>query len=203
MKIWFTADWHLGETRFEIMGRPFTDQQEMVDRLVWEHNQLVSPEDLVYVIGDVCYQKTPEFLTEVKRFNGNKILIRGNHDRVFSDKDLEPYFDFIVAEGEGINYCAVRYGDKDPTEFYLTHYPTRGVVDKFNLVGHIHGAWKYQLNMLNVGVDVHNYRPVCEDSLEFHFKAINEFYDNDVWIAYNEINKHYLGIRGKQSSYFE
>jgi hypothetical protein len=66
----------------------------------------------------------------------------------------------------------------------------------------VHGAYKYQLNLLNVCVDVHHFRPVNLKTIPFHFKAICEYYDQDVWIAYNPINEIYKGIRGKNSSYY-
>lgn len=196
MKTFLSADYHLGEDRFEIMNRPFTTQLEMIDLMVERHNQIVDVNDMVYVLGDVCYQKTPEFLHHISRFNGRKILVRGNHDRVFSDDDFSPYFEQIIPEGDGINIDF--YG----IPCYLTHYPTRGVPDRFNIVGHIHAAWKYQLNMINVGVDVHHFKPVNVQSIPGHLKAIQEYYDKDVWVGYEEINAQYVGIRGKQSSYF-
>lgn len=197
MKTWITADWHLGETRFDLMGRPFVSQWQMVEHLITEHNRLVKPEDDVIMVGDVCYQKTPEYLEQVKRFNGHKILIRGNHDRVFTDEQLKPYFEGgIVGDGGGFfQQCA-------GVPCYITHYPTEGVKNAFNLVGHIHAAWKYQLNMLNIGVDVHHFRPVDLDTIPFHKTAVEQYYDNDVWIAYDEINAQYKGVRGKKGSYF-
>ena len=190
------ADWHLGEDRFELMGRPFSTQMEMIDTLVENHNKLVKPDDDVIVVGDVCYQKTPQFLHYVDRFNGKKTLIRGNHDKVFTDEQLEPYFKCIVAEGDGIK---VEY---ENIPLYITHYPTETVGDRFNLVGHIHSAWKYQLNMFNVGVDVNHFKPVNVNKIPFHLKAISEFYDQDVWVAYDERNSSYVGQRGKKGTYF-
>jgi calcineurin-like phosphoesterase family protein len=205
--IYLTSDWHLGETRFEIMGRPFTDQQEMIDTLVENHNRVVQPEDTVYMLGDVCFQKTPEFLPQVDRFNGMKHLVRGNHDRVFTDKDLEQYFVSITPEGSGIELDIplsdeTNVKDTNILHAYLTHYPTQGKEEFFNLVGHIHGAWKYQLNMLNVGVDVHNYCPVNTESLLFHFQAICNYYDDDVWVAYKSANASFVNKRGKPGSYY-
>jgi hypothetical protein len=46
--------------------------------------------------------RKPEYLNQVSRFNGTKILIRGNHDRVFTDEQLQPYFEQIIPEGDGI-----------------------------------------------------------------------------------------------------
>jgi len=196
-KTWLTSDYHLGENRFELMGRPFTTQQEMVDVLIQNHNAVVSPDDEVLVVGDVCYQKTPEFLPWVAKFNGRKTLFRGNHDVVFTDEQLAPYFAEIVPEGHGKTY---KFGDID---CWVTHYPTRGQQHLFNLVGHIHAAYKYQLNMLNIGVDVHHFRPVNSESIKFHYDAICKFYDNDVWVAYNPINSNFQGLRGKNSTYFQ
>jgi len=200
MKTWITADWHLGEDRFELMGRPFTSSIQHVDTLVNNHNTIVSPDDLVIVNGDVCYQKSPQHLDQVRRFNGKKILIRGNHDRVFTDEQLKPYFDEIYPEGSGF-HTEISSGDTK-IYLYVTHYPTCGNEGAFNLVGHIHAAWKYQLNMLNIGVDVHHFRPVDLDTIPFHINAITRFYDEDVWIGYNPINAEWRGKRGKAGSYF-
>jgi calcineurin-like phosphoesterase family protein len=197
MKRFVTSDYHLGEDRMAIMQRPFKNQKEMIDLIVERHNEVVGPDDIVYNLGDVCYQKYPEFLSEMSRLNGTHILLRGNHDRVFTDEQLLVYFKEVIPEGDvleleigGIN-CA------------LTHYPSRAVLERFNLVGHIHGAWKYQLNMLNCGIDVNHFVPHDMDvAVPFFFKAITEAYDQDVWAAYSEVNMPYVGSRGKKGSYF-
>ena len=196
MNTWITADWHLGETRMELMGRPFRNTHHMADVLLENHNALVKPDDLVIVNGDVCYQKTPEWLPYVKEFNGRKILVRGNHDRVFTDEQLKPYFDEIVADGGGFDMTV------EGINCHITHYPTEGTPNAFNLTGHVHAAWKYQLNQFNVGVDVNHFRPVNLDKIPFHFKAITEFYDQDVWVAYDDINTPFIGKRGKRGTYF-
>jgi calcineurin-like phosphoesterase family protein len=196
--IFITADWHLGESRFHIMGRPFSDVQLHVDTLVENHNKLVSPNDIVYVNGDAIYQgaNPEEFLPQISRFNGRKVLVRGNHDRPFSDEQFAPYFEQIIPEGEGVEL------EIGGIPCYITHYPSRAVEDRFNLIGHIHSAFKVQLNMLNVGVDVHHFCPVHEDQIPFTLKAITDFYDNDVWAAYNQVNSKYINSRGKKSNYF-
>jgi calcineurin-like phosphoesterase family protein len=198
MAIFVTSDWHLGEDRFDIMDRPFDDQMSMVETLVKNHNDVVNHDDTVYVLGDVCYQKTPEYLKYAGYFNGNKILVRGNHDRNISDEEFSPYFKKIIPEGEGIE---LHYEPLD-VPLFLTHYPSCGVPDRFNLVGHIHSTWKYQLNMLNVGVDAHHFYPVCLDAFPFHYNAVTKFFDDDVWMAYQPQNEHYRGVRGKPGTYF-
>lgn len=197
-KTFLTADLHLGEPaeRLKILGRPFKDQKHHIEELIRLHNSIVAPEDIVYVAGDVCYQKAPEFLPEVARFNGKKILIRGNHDRPICDADFHQYFDRIVEDGGGIPF------NVEGIQCWVTHYPTQGQTDSFNLVGHIHAAWKYQLNMFNIGIDANHFLPVDLATVPFHFKAICEFYDADVWVGYNPLNEAYKGKRGKATRYF-
>ena len=193
---WITSDWHLGEDRFQLMGRPFNTQEEMINVILNNHNSRVKPDDLVYVVGDVCYQKAPLFLSYVSKFNGKKILFRGNHDKVFTDYHLSPYFEEIIPEGRGLEI------EIEEIPCYITHYPSEGRQDKFNLVGHIHAAWKYQLNSFNVGVDVNHFMPVNLNTIPFHYKAVCEFYDADVWAAYNPINQSWKDARGKKNTYF-
>lgn len=195
-KNWITSDWHLGESRLDLLGRPFNSPEEMVETLITNHNRVVNPDDRVYVVGDVCYQKAPEFLKYVERFNGHKFLIRGNHDRGITDEQFKPYFEQVIPDGQGID------AEFDGIPCHITHYPGQGKQDRFNLVGHIHSAWKYQLNMFNIGVDVNHFRPVDLSNLPFHVNAITKFYDEDVWVAYNPINQGYVGTRGRKGRYF-
>ncbi len=198
MKTFLTADWHLGEDRFEIMARPFDDVQQHIEALVEKHNKKVGPEDLVYVNGDVLYQKAnpADFLPQIARFHGRKILIRGNHDRPFTDEQFEPYFEKIVPEGAGVE------AEIGGIACYITHYPSLARVDRYNLVGHVHSAWKIQLNSLNVGVDVNHFFPVDETQVPFFLNAVTNFYDLDVWTAYSPANHAHFKDRGKKSHYF-
>ena len=182
MKRFITADWHLGETRFKVMHRPFTDQQEMIDHFVDKHNKIVDHNDLVYVNGDVCNRNTPQFLEQVSRFNGHKIVIRGNHDEIFSNEDLLKYFDEVIDE-QGLE---LKIGDIDCN---IVHYPSLAKKDKFNLVGHVHSAWKIQLNSFNVGVDCNHFMPHnLDETIPFIFNYIVKYCDNDIWASYNEAN---------------
>ena len=54
--------------------------------------------------------------------------------------------------------------------------------------------------MMNVGVDVNHYRPVAAEDIPRALKAITEFYDQDVWVAYDECNRRYQNVRGKQGN---
>ena len=197
MNTWFTSDWHIGDTRVNMLRRPFVNEDEMFFKLKDEHNKLVHPNDTVYVLGDVCFRKAKHVLSAVNDFNGKKILVRGNHDRDTSDEEFLVYFDQVIAEGEGLE---IEYKN---INFYLTHYPTTTRQDIFNLVGHIHDAWKFQPNMINVGVDVNHFRPVNAGEIIYFYNAIMTHFDQDIWSAYLPQNTTHFEQRGKKTSYFE
>jgi calcineurin-like phosphoesterase family protein len=195
MAIWFTSDWHFGDPRVKILGRPFADDREMTERIIAEFNALVSDEDTVYVIGDVLSTVSNETLEVLKRLKGTLVLIKGNHD-LKDDEEYAPYFDQIIQEGDGLEL------EVAGIPCYLTHYPTTGRPDRFNLVGHIHGVWRVQKNMLNVGVDANHFRPISEEDVKFFLTAIEEFYDGDVWCGQHE-NNIACDERGRTTSYYD
>ena len=69
--------------------RPWTDPDEMDEAMVKSWNERVGPKDKVYHLGDVVINR--KALPILSRLNGDKILIRGNHD-IFKDEDYTPYF---------------------------------------------------------------------------------------------------------------
>jgi len=194
---WICSDHHLGDERMKILGRPFSSSEDMIEKFIELHNLVVKPNDEVIMVGDICNKDTPEMIKHVSRFNGNKTLIRGNHDINLSDEELSEYFDEVIPDGEGMEI------EVEGMRCYITHYPTQGKEDRFNLVGHSHSAWRYQLNMFNIGIDANHFLPVNLKTIPNHYKAICEFYDDDVWVAYNEINAKYAGKRGKKGRYFK
>lgn len=196
MKTWITSDWHLGDNRIELLARPFSSVDEMNSTLIENHNKLVNPEDKVIVVGDVTYKEATEYIDLVSKFNGRKILICGNHDVNTSKETFLKYFDEVIEEGKGLDL------DVEGISCYINHYPSQGKTDKFNLVGHVHAAWKHQLNMVNVGVDANHFFPIDLATIPSRIEAITKYYDQDIWAAYLPQNKEYLTTRGKKGSYF-
>lgn len=69
--------------------RPWTDPDEMDEHLVRVWNERVRPQDKVYHLGDVVINR--KALRTLARLNGDKVLIRGNHD-IFPDAEYREYF---------------------------------------------------------------------------------------------------------------
>ena len=60
--------------------RVFDDVDHMNEYMIMQHNRVVGIKDKVYFLGDVTVTKNAEGLKILGRMNGEKILVRGNHD---------------------------------------------------------------------------------------------------------------------------
>jgi calcineurin-like phosphoesterase family protein len=69
--------------------RPFANAEEMNEEMIKRHNEKVRPNDKCYFLGDVVINR--KFLNVVGRLNGDKVLIRGNHD-IFKLEDYTQCF---------------------------------------------------------------------------------------------------------------
>jgi len=69
--------------------RPWDDADEMDEAMVAAWNDRVRPNDKVYHLGDVVINR--KALGIMRRLNGDKVLIRGNHD-IFKDEDYRQHF---------------------------------------------------------------------------------------------------------------
>jgi len=69
--------------------RPWDTAEEMDEHLVKVYNERVKPNDKIYFLGDVVINRRA--LKTLARLNGDKVLIRGNHD-IFRDDEYRKYF---------------------------------------------------------------------------------------------------------------
>lgn len=69
--------------------RPWDDADEMDEEMIRRWNDRVRPSDKVYHLGDVVINRRA--LKTLARLNGDKVLIRGNHD-IFRDDEYREYF---------------------------------------------------------------------------------------------------------------
>ena len=95
--VWLVSDTHFGHektcTAFKRADgtplRPFASAEEMNEVMVARWNERVRPNDKVYHLGDVVINR--KFLNILERLNGDKVLIKGNHD-IFKLEDYTRYF---------------------------------------------------------------------------------------------------------------
>jgi len=176
--VWFISDTHFDDDRLNLYGRDliFNNKNEVDDFIIKQWNKNVKKTDLVIHVGDVALSL--EGLKKVKKLNGIKWLVKGNYDEKetakfnISDKILLKYFDSVFKE------LTIKINDE---EIFINHYPTNGKIDKFNIVGHIHGTWKVQRNMINVGCDAWHFTPISLDLIKFQINGIRKYYDENVF----------------------
>ena len=107
--------------------RPWDNPEDMDEFMVEAWNQRVRPNDKVYHLGDVVINRRA--LKTLGRLNGDKVLIRGNHD-IFRDTDYREYFRELRAY-HVMNGCI------------LSHVPVHEAsLGRFgvNIHGHLHAG---------------------------------------------------------------
>lgn len=169
--IYFTSDWHFNHDKdFIWKSRGFDNVHEMNNVIMERHNEIVRPEDTVYVLGDLCMGGgSDEILRKnrkmIQSMKGNLKVIIGNHD---TSTRLKMY-------GECYNVEILGYAHFEKINkynLYMSHYPSfTGNLDYdkplkarvINIFGHTHSdELFYEDNplMYNVAVDAHNCYPV-------------------------------------------
>ncbi len=159
--IWFTSDLHYGHKAvIKLCDRPFKTVEEMNETLMRNWNSMVAKNDTVYILGDISHrceiEEANNFISQLK---GNKILIRGNHDKEYDALLFKEIFDYYELKG----YASVSIS--------LMHYPMLEWIHSrhgsLHLHGHQHNKEAYNEDMhkqgirrYDVGVDANQYCPV-------------------------------------------
>jgi calcineurin-like phosphoesterase family protein len=189
MQYWACSDFHLQHLNIiKYCDRPFKSLAEMNETIIKNVNERVKPNDIVYFLGDYLFRNSPggkegEGETSKaqewqKKFNGQWIYLRGNHDNNNSLKSLNHR---LIAKFGGM-YIGMTHRPEDVIiEDEKHYYP-------LNLVGHVHNNWltkeitkngKYSL-LLNVGVDNNKFYP-------YNFDEVKAIFDH--WLSQHKFRK--------------
>lgn len=180
--IYVTSDLHFGHDREFLYGpRGFSNIKEHDDEVLRRWNNIVKPDDTVYVLGDLMLNDDANGLYHIGLLHGHLKIILGNHD---TNKRINLY------KGSWLRDCTdievLGYADVivyNKIRFYLSHYPTlTGNNDDigmrhttFNLCGHTHTQDKFadwdKGPIYHCELDAHNCYPV---SIEQIIKDIKE-----------------------------
>ncbi len=190
----FTGDTHFGETpeRLKLMFRDgVAPQGKDFDKFIIDNwNSVVGKDDIVFHLGDFAFDKNK--LDIRKQLNVRSIiLVRGNHDKS-PVAELKQYFDKVLD-----NYT-VKFGGRT---YYLNHYPSRGKKEIWNICAHVHGHFRSQRNMINVGLDVWHWKPVSVVDVDRLAEAIEKHYDQDIFAGELDINTEWKDKHGQKGSY--
>ena len=85
--LYFTSDTHLGhESVIAYKQRPFSNVEEMNDRLIQNINDTVGMNDELWILGDFAYKVRKEDVRHLRnRIRCKQVhLVMGNHDKDYS-----------------------------------------------------------------------------------------------------------------------
>lgn len=175
--IYLVSDLHIGHTNLITRGirKQFKNCEEHDNAIKENWNKTVNKGDLIYILGDCCWNRQYELLNEL---NGQKIIIKGNHDtrddlnRAKSNKIISNwhYYKGFMHKDDYI---------------FLCHFPMlswdRAFHCSYMFYGHVHGTLPYSKGRsMDVSVDVINFTPILLDD------AIKQLENRDNKYFYNK-----------------
>lgn len=178
MNIFFASDHHFHHKNILTFKnqdgtplREFTDVDHMNEIMVQRHNQVVKPTDKVYFLGDVSMSRNTKGLEILGRMNGEKILVKGNHDLCTAKQYLD-YFKDIR-------------GSHQFDGMILTHIPIHPESLArwgLNVHGHLHSnVVRLQLSQVpdnryfNVSMERINYTPISLEEVKAHVRKFGSW----------------------------
>ncbi len=158
--IYLSADYHfLHENIIKYCSRPFKNAHHMDKVIIDNYNEVVTDNDDVFILGDFSMSNKKEVIEEyLRKLKGRKHLILGNHD------NMKP---FAYVDSGFMSVHTSFYLEK--YNLFMVHDPAVCVIGKHMgykcVCGHIHGLFTFYNGVLNVGVDVHNFKPLRIDKI--------------------------------------
>lgn len=135
---YYISDTHLGHENIvkhdaASGARNFSSIEEHDNLIIQNWNNVVTPRDNIYILGDFSWLYARETENIIKKLNGSKFLIKGNHDRWCKDGACKKLFQGIY------DYKSINDNGRTVV---MSHYPIyawpgqlRGAI---HLYGHVH-----------------------------------------------------------------
>lgn len=178
-EVFLTSDFHLNHDRsFIYEPRGFSSVEEHDEAIIDNINELVAPEDTLYILGDLMLGDNEEGARKLRQIQCKDIrVIRGNHCTDARVRLYEYSLGYQI-----LGYAApVKFGGKN---FMLSHYPmatTNFDFEKkpweriYNLCGHSHTKekWDPATSSVHVELDAWENYPV---NIEDIFSLIRKRY---------------------------
>lgn len=142
------------------MLRNFPTIEDHDEFLIKQWNSVVRPKDKVYHLGDVGFRNWTSLSEVLDRLNGEKVLIKGNHDG-FKPTQYLKYFKDIR-------------GSHILEKYILTHIPIHPESIcrwKANIHGHTHYNSYEDQRYINVSVErLDDYKPVSFEEVRSRYE---------------------------------
>ena len=155
----YISDLHLSHNNMALR-RGFVNFEEHDRYIVKNWNNVVNKRDVVYILGDVTFEKSTPYIL-LNQLNGIKKIILGNHDQPQHVPELLKYVNNVsssklIKNGEYGNIL-LSHIPIHPQEFeYRLNY---------NIHGHVHTNTYPDKRYINVSAEVINYQPKTLEEL--------------------------------------
>ena len=194
IKTWFTSDTHFSHPSIlyfhpkrrmaagialeELQADKKTAIEKHDEWLIDLWNKTIKKQDNIYILGDFCLGNRERTEQILKRLNGKKYLIRGNHDK--SCKGLENYFEWVgdIKEAKFTHnqYDFIKEGETFAVE--MCHFPmlswNRRPHGTCHLHGHCHSSiCDFNTKSMELRVDVGLDTPLAN----YGFISLETVYD--------------------------
>ena len=177
-QIYVISDTHFNQYFMILFGkRPFKSLKEMNNKLIYNWNKIVNKNDIVIIVGDLGGGNYLFFNWLLNKLNGEKILIKGNHDFKFRLRKL--------IKTKAIKIYKELKIETPKADILFTHKPKKRIRNLFNI--NIHGHYHRKLlpkkflqnYYYNVAVEHNNYKPkllltilkdknICTENIDFN-----------------------------------
>lgn len=157
--VYFIADMHFDDLNILVYSRQqFKNIKIMNDLIVKNWNEVITDEDIVYILGDIGN------LEYLEKLNGKKIIITGNHDN--ADEICRKYPDIKIYDKPIIEKWMIL--SHEPMMFLPKEAPY------LNIHGHLHQFdyrcgnslnWYEGNRHFNVSCEKINYTPISLDDI--------------------------------------
>jgi calcineurin-like phosphoesterase family protein len=168
----FTSDQHFGHRNIiKFAGRPFVDLVSMHEALIANYNAVVPEGATVVWVGDAFFRSNAERArATLARMNGEKILVRGNHDgnvgrchrygfKIVTD-ELRLHLGGRACRVSHFPYLGTKHAALSrPDDRFADRRPPR-VPGEVLIHGHTHSKQRRNGNQIHVGVDAWDCAPV-------------------------------------------
>lgn len=157
MNIFLTSDNHFSHRRLLEVYQPnrgavWNSIEEMDEGLIERWNSVVKPNDLVYNLGDLSFNRDVDYTVRVlNRLNGTIRFIFGNHDGLVKEN--------INRFAERFEWLKDYYEFRDGNQYVvLSHFPfatwNRAHHGAIHCHGHCHGSYRpAHGKIVDVGTD--------------------------------------------------
>jgi calcineurin-like phosphoesterase family protein len=146
--------------------RQFDNVSHMNEVMIDNWNKVVKPQDKIYHLGDVAFGNVSDFQSIMKRLNGHKRLIAGNHDKFDT-------IDYLRAKDDGLKLFEMvipcrEFGDQT-IPFIVSHIPIHrdSLQKRRGFFYNVHGHTHEQLVKTSGGIPDSGYINICVEHTNY------------------------------------